>query len=941
MKSRRSRRVGLLAIACAAGALAGPPQAFAGEPLLTVGIDVIGASTKDATYSLLVANRGSATATGVVLTNKVPARMTFSHSDRPPLAPGPGAPPCESGAAAGTECRWALGDLPPEASQTVTVTYALEQEEAAYPSFGACGSGCNRFGNTASAQLGNAASTASDPADTDVSLVRESRVLTEDAYVDQAFPKRDFGGCDKLLVRRDNGQTAFVGFDAFGAFSAIETLGGAELRASAAPPTAAAEPIPVAVHRVVSHDWDEGTACGTADGSGRQVTAEAKPPSEASPTAIKPVSGPGPVSWDVTRALDTPDERRGFNGFELRSGGPAGTLSAGDTVTFHSSEAAAANQPRLVTIGISPEGARCIDSDPEEASGPSNQQQRIDAYVTDGFGPSGSAKVSNSSGDDGCIGTPVSGVPVEWMLDDDSPDAYISSLAGTEGPREVGSSGDAGPNKAVTRTDGDGRAFIGIRVAKPYEEGANAGENRIAAIILVEQHAAQTQDPSVFDTDGVCEPGERPEEFLSSLLIPPCSGTGESDIEDDVKRTWTPAPPDTTPPETTIDSGPEGAVRSGDVSFAFSSSEPRSSFECRLDGEAFSACFSPKGYSGLPEGSHSFEVRAIDEAGNPDPTPAQRSFSVDQTPPETTIDSGPAGTVSGGDVSFAFSSNEAGSSFECRLDGQSFSACSSPKGYSGLAEGSHTFRVRALDAAGNRDPTSAVRSFMVTSSAPGAPTPAAEEESALAVPTPVAANRELTLSASPERVRPGGDISLSGRLSSTAAGCSDAGELIRLLRRSPGGAYGDFATVTTGADGRFQLPVNVDKSADYLALAPAHSGCAETSSAPASVEVKARLIARSTDAKVRRGERVAIKGRVLPDHKASEVVLERRRKGRWADVASRTLDAKPKYRFRMRARWSGRRLFRVRWEALHEHRLLGVSRTLGIATRPEGRAPRR
>ena len=47
-----------------------------------------------------------------------------------------------------------------------------------------------------------------------------------------------------------------------------------------------------------------------------------------------------------------------------------------------------------------------------------------------------------------------------------------------------------------------------------------------------------------------------------------------------------------------------------------------------------------------------------------------------------------------------------GSTFQCSLDSTTaYTACSSPKDYSGLAPGSHTFRVRAIDAAGNVDAT--------------------------------------------------------------------------------------------------------------------------------------------------------------------------------------------------------------------------------------------
>jgi N-acetylglucosamine-6-sulfatase len=80
--------------------------------------------------------------------------------------------------------------------------------------------------------------------------------------------------------------------------------------------------------------------------------------------------------------------------------------------------------------------------------------------------------------------------------------------------------------------------------------------------------------------------------------------------------------------------------------------------------------------------------------------------------PETTIDSGPSGTVNTGSATFSFSS-EAGAIFKCKLDAATFSACSSPKSYTGLSNGSHTFQVKATDAAGNAEPTPASRTWTV------------------------------------------------------------------------------------------------------------------------------------------------------------------------------------------------------------------------------------
>ena len=101
-------------------------------------------------------------------------------------------------------------------------------------------------------------------------------------------------------------------------------------------------------------------------------------------------------------------------------------------------------------------------------------------------------------------------------------------------------------------------------------------------------------------------------------------------------ETAAPPPSDTTAPETTIDSGPSGTVSSASASFGLSSSEAGSTFQCSLDGAAFASCASPKDYTGLSEGSHTFEVKATDAAGNTDATPASRSWTVDTTAPETT-----------------------------------------------------------------------------------------------------------------------------------------------------------------------------------------------------------------------------------------------------------------------------------------------------------------
>jgi hypothetical protein len=90
----------------------------------------------------------------------------------------------------------------------------------------------------------------------------------------------------------------------------------------------------------------------------------------------------------------------------------------------------------------------------------------------------------------------------------------------------------------------------------------------------------------------------------------------------------------------------------------------------------------------------------------------------DLDPPETTITSAPSGLTASTDAAFTFTADEAGSTFECSLDGGGFSSCTSPASFSGLGDGAHTFDVRATDAASNTDPTPDSAAWTVDATAP-------------------------------------------------------------------------------------------------------------------------------------------------------------------------------------------------------------------------------
>jgi hypothetical protein len=153
----------------------------------------------------------------------------------------------------------------------------------------------------------------------------------------------------------------------------------------------------------------------------------------------------------------------------------------------------------------------------------------------------------------------------------------------------------------------------------------------------------------------------------------------------------------------------------------------------------------------------------------------------DTDPPETTITSGPASLSASPDATFAFASDESGSTFECSLDGSTFAACSSPAAYTGLGDGAHTFDVQATDSSANTETTPDGASWTIDATAP---------------------NVSLADPGSPLR----GTVSLS-RFADDGAG---SGVATLIVQGSPAGA-GTWTTIGTSwntasvADGSYDL----------------------------------------------------------------------------------------------------------------------------------------
>jgi hypothetical protein len=186
-------------------------------------------------------------------------------------------------------------------------------------------------------------------------------------------------------------------------------------------------------------------------------------------------------------------------------------------------------------------------------------------------------------------------------------------------------------------------------------------------LAIVASDSGRTDRPDLFNVDIL-------NNYLNGETIKGC------DLPDQIVFcSANPPPDDTTPPETTIDSGPSGTITSTTATFDFSSTEENSLFECKLEPveTAFSSCVSPKSYSSLANGSYTFSVRAIDAAGNTDTSPATRSFTVsttqggDTTPPtlvSTVPTAGATEVAPTTDVTAAFSEDMDASS----INGQTF-----------------------------------------------------------------------------------------------------------------------------------------------------------------------------------------------------------------------------------------------------------------------------
>jgi subtilisin-like proprotein convertase family protein len=97
---------------------------------------------------------------------------------------------------------------------------------------------------------------------------------------------------------------------------------------------------------------------------------------------------------------------------------------------------------------------------------------------------------------------------------------------------------------------------------------------------------------------------------------------------------------------------------------------------------------------------------------------------IDTTAPDTSIAAKPSNPSTSTTAQFTFASDDAGATFECRLDGAGYGSCPANMAFGGLALGSHTVSARAIDGSDNEDATPASYTWEVQAGTT-TPTPAA------------------------------------------------------------------------------------------------------------------------------------------------------------------------------------------------------------------------
>ncbi len=227
---------------------------------------------------------------------------------------------------------------------------------------------------------------------------------------------------------------------------------------------------------------------------------------------------------------------------------------------------------------------------------------------------------------------PSDGVVVRWRIKTGSPVTPVALRITRPGPGPLSDFTGAGTGPTETPALNTTSTFD---VRLPIQAGDGVGIDCCEVGGLT---ALAPTPGSIFDTWNPLVDADMPklpnksfadiELLVSADIEPDADHDGFGDETRDQCPTDASKQGDCAAPETKITKGAPTKTERTKVKFKFTSSEPDSTFECKIDKEQFKACESPRKVKNLDEGRHKFKVVATDAAGNADPSAAKDKFKV-------------------------------------------------------------------------------------------------------------------------------------------------------------------------------------------------------------------------------------------------------------------------------------------------------------------------
>jgi hypothetical protein len=175
-------------------------------------------------------------------------------------------------------------------------------------------------------------------------------------------------------------------------------------------------------------------------------------------------------------------------------------------------------------------------------------------------------------------------------------------------------------------------------------------------------------------------------------------------------------------PTIKITGKPSNSTTSTKAVFTFSKTGTSVRVTCQLDGKTATSCSSPKTYTGLAFGAHTFVVKATNSQGS---ASASYAWRVVRPAPTVTLASPPSGSTTSTSMTLAWTSTNA-AAILCWLDSAAPVVCAGPASYSDLALGTHTFTVKVSNESGSATVSATWTVTATDSTSTGSETPPPE-----------------------------------------------------------------------------------------------------------------------------------------------------------------------------------------------------------------------